>query len=64
VPFTNSDATVIAAFLRSPRVIGISKERLRYRPRIPADGGRPMPGARFWAAVAGVDVDGFSRTDA
>jgi hypothetical protein len=61
VQFVNSDPGVIRIYLAWLSLLGVDRERLRYRVMIHATG--DVDGAKqYWADVAGVDASTFQRT--
>jgi hypothetical protein len=61
VQFVNSDPGVIRIYLAWLDLLGVDRERLRYRVMIHATG--DVGGAkRYWADLVGVDASAFQRT--
>ncbi|MFI8238809.1 hypothetical protein ACIF83_16310 [Streptomyces sp. NPDC085866] len=61
VQFVNSDPGVIGIYLAWLDLLGVERERLRYRVMIHATG--DVEGAkRYWADLVGVDASAFQRT--
>jgi hypothetical protein len=60
VDFINSDPEMIAFFLRFLRAVGVSRECLRFRIHI-HEGADLREAERYWAALAGIGVDGFQK---
>jgi transcriptional regulator with XRE-family HTH domain len=58
--FINSDPQVIGLYLRWLELLGVTRDRMRFRVSIHETAEVPTA-ERYWAAVAGVDVSTFQR---
>ncbi|WP_406401780.1 hypothetical protein OH805_21925 [Streptomyces sp. NBC_00879] len=58
--FINSDPNVIKLFLRWLELLGVTRERMRFRVSI-HDSADVPEAERFWANLAGVDTSAFQR---
>ncbi|MEU3918445.1 hypothetical protein [Streptomyces sp. NPDC029004] len=58
--FINSDPNVIKLFLRWLELLGVTRERMRFRVSIHESADVPEA-ERFWANLAGVDTSAFQR---
>ncbi|MGW0774634.1 hypothetical protein ACWD01_13490 [Streptomyces sp. NPDC002835] len=58
--FINSDPKVIGLYLRWLELLGVTRDRMRFRVSI-HESADVATAERFWAALAGVDVSAFQR---